>query len=204
MNHISKEASDACMLMFVDEAAKNEHMVSWRYGCWGKGVCCMICPWYAVLDCFSHHTWWHHCIWYCEWSCRQWTFLKFIKELVILISIFFVMPLVTNTNWYKCYSQTLIPVLVVCLSWTTATSIMTSESVSWSKINIIGTPACIYMICTYIKVDIQYNHICKWSELLYICTCVKWLSTAHAELQMENMSLMWLCAFGWKPSGFLV
>ena len=55
INCIAKEAPDAYMLMFVNEAAKDEHMVSQRYGRSGKGVCCVvqrqfICGmWYSIV-----------------------------------------------------------------------------------------------------------------------------------------------------------
>jgi hypothetical protein len=42
MNRIAEEAPDAGMLMFVDEAAKNERMLSRRYGRSGKGIRCMV------------------------------------------------------------------------------------------------------------------------------------------------------------------
>jgi hypothetical protein len=37
-HHIAEEAPDAGMLMFVDEAAKDEHTISWRYGHSAKGA----------------------------------------------------------------------------------------------------------------------------------------------------------------------
>ncbi|KIK82029.1 hypothetical protein PAXRUDRAFT_805684, partial [Paxillus rubicundulus Ve08.2h10] len=42
MNHIAKKAPDAGMLMFVDEAVKDECTVSWKYGCLAKRVCCVV------------------------------------------------------------------------------------------------------------------------------------------------------------------
>ena len=42
MNRIAEEAPDAGMLMFVDEAAKNECTLSRRYGHSGKGVHCVV------------------------------------------------------------------------------------------------------------------------------------------------------------------
>ena len=41
MNRIAEEAPDANMLMFVDEAAKDERTLSRKYGCSRKGVCCV-------------------------------------------------------------------------------------------------------------------------------------------------------------------
>jgi len=42
MNRIAKEAPDANMLVFVDEAAKNECTLSWKYGWLHKTVCCVV------------------------------------------------------------------------------------------------------------------------------------------------------------------
>jgi len=42
MNLIAEEAPVVSMLIFVDEAAKNEHTLSCRYGHSGKGVCYVV------------------------------------------------------------------------------------------------------------------------------------------------------------------
>ena len=43
MNRIAEEAPDANMLMFIDEAAKNERMLSWKYRHSCKGIHCVVC-----------------------------------------------------------------------------------------------------------------------------------------------------------------
>lgn len=42
MNRIANEVPDPNMLVFIDEAAKDEHTISRRYGCSGKGLRCNV------------------------------------------------------------------------------------------------------------------------------------------------------------------
>ncbi|KIK20242.1 hypothetical protein PISMIDRAFT_106160 [Pisolithus microcarpus 441] len=46
MNQISKEVPDANMLMFINKAAKDEHMVFRKYGHSPWGVCCVSGRWF--------------------------------------------------------------------------------------------------------------------------------------------------------------
>jgi hypothetical protein len=118
MNGIAKEASDAGMLMFIDEAAKNERTLSRRYGRLGKGLRCMVQRWFVRGLCYSivpvimldgiivydivdspvngDHVY------------------NFIKELVVII-LFSLCCLLLTIVWYRCRSQTHIPVLSVLI-----------------------------------------------------------------------------------------
>jgi hypothetical protein len=100
INHIAKEAPNAGMLMFVDEATKNECMLSCRYGCSGKGVRCMVQRWFVrglhysivpvitldgiiVYDIVDNSVNGDH-------------FYNFIKELVVIILFFIVLFITYN------------------------------------------------------------------------------------------------------------
>ena len=42
MNCIAEEVPDPNMLLFIDEAARDEHTISRRYGCSGRGIHCTV------------------------------------------------------------------------------------------------------------------------------------------------------------------
>lgn len=137
MKRIGDEAPDARMLMFVDEAAKDERTVSRRYGRSTKGVRCVVQRQfvrgvrYSIIPVISHMTLLMDLL-------MVNIFLKFVKDHIVTPLLFLVSLIANVAHSYRCRSQTLILVLAVCLSWIIAPSIMVNESVNWSKTKIVS------------------------------------------------------------------
>jgi hypothetical protein len=140
MNCIAEEALDAGLLMFVNEAAKDEHTVSWKYGRSAKGARCVVQRrfvkgmQYSIIPVITLDGIITYDI--VDGPVDSEHFVKFVKDHVVLTSSCFIAPLITNLIRYRCHSQTLIQVLIVCLSWITAASIMVNKSIGWLKMNI--------------------------------------------------------------------
>ncbi|KAL4064005.1 hypothetical protein V8B97DRAFT_1876339 [Scleroderma yunnanense] len=53
MNKIAEEVPNLNMLMFINEAAKDEGMVMRRFRHTGRGNCCVIQQWFIQETCYS-------------------------------------------------------------------------------------------------------------------------------------------------------